>query len=282
MARTVETIYSIIISEKESLSSLDGLTPSNDNYQNLLNAIDAGSAVSEWRLWAYIQAVQIHLLEVLFDLFKEEIDEKAAAAIVGTLPWYQKIALEYEPGVSLVLLNSRWVYESPDESNRLIKAAAAVANGSTIFIKVAKGDGGDPEGLTALSGAELTAFSGYIQDRGFAGDIFNISSLNGDTLEVEISIYYDAFLGGPTVEAAVEAAIEVYTGALDFDGVVKAIKLIDAIQAVEGVRDVVVTSLTGKNGVNTTVFTREYETKAGYITYDSGNSTITMIADTNQ
>jgi len=280
MARTIEAIYDAIIQEKETLPSLEGLTPNNDNYEDLLAAIDADSAVSEWRLWAYIQAVQIHVLEVFFDLFKEEIDAKAAEAIVGTLPWYVKISKEYEPGVSLELIGSKWQYATPVPANRLIPVASAIANAGTIFLKVAKSDG--LGGFEALTAPELTAFTGYIKDRGFAGDSFNIQSLNGDTLEVDIDVYYDAFLSSATVEADVEAAISAYLADLDFDGVVKAIKIIDAIQAVEGVRDVVVNGLTGVNGVINTPFSREYETKAGYITFDSGSSTLTMIADTNQ
>ena len=282
MARTIAEIYGALITEKESLASLDGLTPDNETYSDLLSDINSGSKVAEWRIWLYITAVGIWVLESFFDIFKTEVDEKAAAAIVGTLPWYAKIAKEYEPGVSLVLVDSRWQYSDPIPANQLILGAAAIASGGTIFLKVAKGDGQDPEGLEALTTPELDAFESYIKDRGFAGDKFNISSLNGDTLEVDLSIYYDGFLTEATVQANVEAAISSYLLNLDFDGVVKAIKLVDAIQEVEGVRDVVVNDLTGKNGANTTVFSREYETKAGYITLDSGNSTFTMNAETNQ
>lgn len=282
MARTVETIYNDIITEKETLSNLDGLLPTNDTYQDLLTDLDAGSAVSEWRLWAFIFAVHTHALEVLQDLFIEEVEELSASAIVGTLPWYVAISKEYEPGVSLALVDSRWIYETPVPENRLVLGASASASAGTIFLKVAKGDGGDPEGLEPLSGAELTAFTSYIKQRGFAGDSFNIQSLNGDTLEIEVEIFYDGFKVEATVQAAVEAAIDAYLLDLDFDGVVKVIKMIDAIQTVDGVRDVVISSLTGVNGAVETVFTREYETKAGYIALDSGESTFTMTAETDQ
>lgn len=280
MARTIAQIYNNIINEKESLASLDGLTPSLETYTNLMNAVGSASKVAEWRLWAYITAVVIWAHENLWDLFKAEVDERANAAIVGSLPWYVKKAKEYEPGVALILKDSRWQYDAPNADNRIVTQASASASDGVVFIKVAKDATGG--GFEALTAPELTALESYIRDIGFAGTRFNVSSLNGDTLEIDANIYYDGALGSSAIEASVFEAIEAYLANLKFDGSLRKIEIIDAIQSVDGVRDVVVTKLQGKNGADTVNIDRVYETKAGYITLDQGNSGLAMIAETNQ
>ena len=77
MARSIDTIYNLIIAEKETKAELSGLTTE--------------SATSVFRLWAWITAAVIFTLEALFDLFKTELETLLLTLKPGTLPWYQEM-----------------------------------------------------------------------------------------------------------------------------------------------------------------------------------------------
>lgn len=275
MARTVQQIYDLIIQEKESLSSLDGLAPEPETYTALLAAFSTSSKVGIWRLWAYVTAVVTAVLENLWDIFKSEVTALVNAAKPGTLGWYVEIARLFQLGDPLILVGNYPAYATINALNQIIAQASANEDGGTVFVKVAKMGAMELEPLTA---GELTQFTAYMNQRKFAGVSLNVSSLNADQLQVVITIKYDPILDQSVVLSNVEAAINTYLQALPFDGVFRRLGFEDALQAVEGVIGVELTTLTGVQGLNTTVFTQTYLAQAGYMNYDQTNSTITMTA----
>jgi len=85
-----------------------------------------------------------------------------------------------------------------------------------------------------------------------------------------ITFFYPIFK--ESLKVKVEAAIKGYLKNLPFDGQVKTSALIDAIQKVEGVSDVVVSTIQAKTNTGSYAnVVRVYNTVAGYIQIDEAN-----------
>jgi hypothetical protein len=238
MARSIEQIYAAIIAYKDNQSFLQDLTPQNDTAQQLATALNSTSKVSIWRLWAYTVAVAIHVHEVLFDLFKIEIDKKIQNAIAGTLGWYQHQVFKFQFGDTLVYnpATGESGYAVIDPSKQIVKRCAVneSQNGFLLF-KVAKVANNL---LSALSQTEQDALKSYLSKVRFAGTKVQVISGNGDIMRIEMNIIYDPITPQSIVAAAVKIAIENHISNLDYNAEFRVIRLIDAIQAVEGVVDV--------------------------------------------
>lgn len=249
MARTVEEIYNQIITAKESESDLDGLTPLPDTYQNLLTDIDSSSKVSKWRRWARITAYCQWALEKLFDLHKKEVDDTIANLIPLSIPWYRDQMFSWQYGDALAYLNGKYKYTTIDASKQIVKRASVTESGNTVLIKVAKLNGTDPE---KLSTAEFNGLQSYLKKIRGGGARTLLRSEDADLLKLSMEIHYNAALinsDGENIlsgDKVVEDAITAFIKELPFDGVFRKIKLIDAIQAVEGVIDVKVTTIQAK------------------------------------
>jgi hypothetical protein len=267
MARTITEIENSILLEKSKHSVLDSL--------------NSPSAVAIWRIWIYVQAVCIYEFEKIMDIFKAEIADKNSKAIVGRASWYAAKALEFQYGDSLTVVDGVVQYAVLDTSKQIIKRASC-KGGVNAILKVATTDiGGNIVGLLP---AQLDAFNDYVNNFMFAGTNLTVLSQNTDYLKLVANIYYNPLLFSNQVKTNVLAAINTHLSTLDFNGLLKVSALQDAIQAVEGVTDVQITTIQAKT--NTGVYAdvvRVYQTVAGYIQIDSVNfpldTTITMIAD---
>lgn len=274
MARTIQTIYNEIITEKETMASLNGLLPSGTSYTSLLADLTSGSKTAIWRLWAYVVAVAHFVLESLWDAFKADVIILLAAAKYGTLPWYVTISKQFQLGDTLIMVGDFPGYAVVDESKQIVSHASATEGGGIVFVKVAKTATGG--GLEPLTSGELTQFSAYMKKMKLAGVQLIASSLNADKLVMNVTIKYDPILAEATVESNVLAAITNYLSNLPFDAQFERLRFEDAIQAVEGVDEIIITSLTGVSGAVPTAFTQSYVAQAGYMVYDDVNSTLTM------
>lgn len=284
MARSIGTIYGEIVAYKDSQSAISALAPSADTEQQLLAALTSTSKVAIWRLWAYITAVAIYTHEVLWDLFRAEVQAKADAAIAGTALWYRQQVFDYQHGDTLVYnpATGKYGYAAADEPARIVKRCAVIERvDGVVAFKVAKLSGGVPVGLSA---PEVTALAQYIKKIRFAGTMFTLTSGNGDIIRVQATIYYDGVVPVATITANVKAAIEGYIGALPFNGELLLSRLTDEVQAVEGVVDVVLANVQTKTVPSDpyTVINRRHVPVYGYyiIDTDSGNTlddTLTFI-----
>ena len=274
MARTIQEIYDSIIAEKESFSSLDGLLPLGTDYNSLLSELSSVSKVAVWRLWAYVIAWFSWVLETLWDHHKIEVEEIAARAKYGSLPWYVDQAKLWQNGDVLTYIDGFPGYAIVDASKRLVTQASANEDSfpAQVFLKVAQGI--DP--LTPLSAQDLTEFTAYINQVKPAGIKVIVSSLNADTLRVDMTIGYDPILDPTDVEQAVIDAINAYLKSLPFDGRFTRLAFEDAIQAVTGVKTISPTTLEGFQGAVVSLISQEYVAQAGYMTFDEVQSNITL------
>lgn len=201
------------------------------------------SAVSIENILFFIVAACMRVMEVIFDQYKKDVDDKIADAIVATVPWYHKKALEFQLGDSLVIDPDTYEYgyAKPDESKQVVKYAAVRDYGSSIRILVSGDTDGKP---SVLSNEVLTPFKYYINRIKLAGTIVYCNSYASDKVIVNADIQVDPLIIddkgyqiGKTVKP-VEEAIELHLRDILYGGTLNTTRLVDAIQAVEGVVDV--------------------------------------------
>lgn len=223
MARTIEEIQQSIIDAK--------------NADPVLNALTNMSATARWRLMAFLFGDAGNTIEGLFDGHKMEI-----STIIGNLKphspqWYASMAKLFQYGDDLP--DGSDAYAVIDPSVQIVTYAAAIELSNLLRIKVAKAAG---TALAPLSGAELTAFTAYMGRIKDAGVRLNCTSAAGDTLRCSFDIFYDPLvldntgkrLDG-TNDTPVLSAANAFLSSLPFNGVFVLNRLIDAIQAVDGV-----------------------------------------------
>lgn len=253
MARTIDDIFQAIQATRAAQPELAPLT--------------SPSATALHRLWAYVTAIALWAHETLWDRFRSDVDAIVARAPVGTAEWYADQALLFQAGDTLQVVDNVINYQPGSSGARVITRAAAKENKQSgkLLIKVAQ-DGATAGTLAALPADVLTQVRGYFDRKQFAGTKLEVVSREADRLQLVGDIYYDPLLNVPLLQAAVRAAVAGYLANLDFAGQVYVSKLVDAIQAVGGVRDVLVSSAAARVGqVAPVVFPRIYETAAGYI-----------------
>jgi len=271
MARTLQQIYNAVITEKQTLSSLDGLTPNPETYTSLLSSLASSSKVAVWRLIMWIMAVSIWIHEQLFEEHKVDVEARAAEIIPGTVRWYRDQALLYQHGDDLTWDGDKYVYDPIDSASKIITRASAQEVGGQVRVKVAKGS--TPE---ALSTPEKDAFTAYMNLIKFAGTDLAVISKDADYLNIELDLYYDPLVldadGQSLAESGiypVEDAINTYIANLPFNGFLVRNELIDAIQAAEGVVDVKITTLQAKFGALAySDIDVKYQPDAGYLQID--------------
>lgn len=203
--------------------------------------------------------------------------------------WYAMMALLFQYGCELYsdtdyYDNSGLTAEQIEET-RVVKFAAAVDSekkGIT-YLKVAQESNGQKKPLTD---DQLTALKNYIsriQDSGV-----NIVFINapGDDMRIEMDIYYNPLvldkdgkrLDG-TSDTPVQDAIRNYVHNLLFNGTYANVKLVDAVQTVNGVELPELKKASSKYGVYTefTEIDAIEKAHAGYYTISDANMLLRFI-----
>lgn len=242
------------------------------------------SPVSLESILIYIVASAHYLLERLFDRHREEVSALVDQAVVATVPWYYRMARAYQHGDRLELNAETMRYEYPavDESKRLIKYAAVRDRGNSIQMLVS----GEQDGLPVpLPNDVLTAFEAYMKAIKTAGVVLSVSSLPADVLEITAEIQIDPMFisrqgkrlrdGAPVVEEAIRA----YLKGIVYGGRYNKTKLVDAIQAVEGVVDVVLSECyaTAHGGERKLIQGNNYTALSGSFLAPNLSNTLTYV-----
>lgn len=227
MARSIQTLYDLIVAEKTATSELDGLT--------------SNSATAIWRLWAWVTASVLYTVEVMHDLFKAEISMLLQILKPGTLPWYQALCKAFQYGHALQWLDGKYVYAAIDDAAKIVKQCSVTEGLRGLVIKVATETAGQ---LQPLSVPQEAAFTSYISRRKYAGTKVVIINSVANSLKVIGTIIYDPLViaaDGTDIASnlrTIDLAIQNFLRNLPFNGRLRITSLIDAIQAVEGVYDV--------------------------------------------
>ena len=214
------------------------------------------SAVSLESILFFIVAACCHVMEALFDRHRLDVDEKISRAVVASVPWYYKVARQFQYGDALTFdeTTSQWRYPTADEKKRLVRYVAVRDRGTSIQVLASADKNGQPEPLSA---DVLTAFKHYMNRVKIAGVVLNVRSLPADSIQVRATVQVDPLIlsanGTRNGDGAkpVEDAINVYLRGITYGGTFNKTRLVDAIQAVEGVVDVTLAECLYKTAADT-------------------------------
>ncbi|MCX6266550.1 MAG: hypothetical protein NTW16_04235 [Bacteroidetes bacterium] len=276
MARTIAQIYDALNTSKASMEELDTFVVSTqvpgstrDNAADLAIDVTSESKVAVWRLWLWIFAVGSWMVEVLFDRHTSHVTEVLESKRVHTTRWYAEECKKYQYGYPLSWIDDRYQYAVDDLGSRIIKYAAAAERNSKVVIKVAKDVGGTRE---PLSTDELRLFREFWSKWKDAGVTLEIISLPADQLKINLTIVRDRLVLDANNNLLrdnsinpVRLAIDAFGNGLEFDGILRLSKLVDAIQEAEGVIDVKLSSASHRpSGGSWQLVGMSVESAAGY------------------
>ena len=258
MARTKDEILENMLTAKAAQSNL--------------NALNSSSLMGYTMALLEIVAIAIAAFEGILDLFKAEIKADINQAKIGTLPWWQKVSLEYQHGYEITVTADVAEYTVLDEDAQIIKASSAVEDVTVVggvTLKVAGVDGSGE--FTPLSTPELDGFRAYLKKIKPVGPPPAAVSLNGDIFKLEAEVFFDPLVFAPDGSLLsdssvfpVKDAIEAYRRALLFDGVIDLHRLQDRVQDIPGVNNFVLGDASINLGSGFNLVGRRYTTVAGY------------------
>ncbi|MRJ11386.1 nucleotidyltransferase [Ornithobacterium rhinotracheale] len=231
MARSIEEIQAEIYQEKE-------------NHEEL-NELNSTSKTALWRLWIYIVSVAIWSLEKIFDLHRAEIDERIRVQKNFRLPWYKEMALNFQYGQGLALVDETDYYDNSKlteeeiEASKIVKYAAVIEQENALIVKIATEKNGE---LQRISNEEESAFVHYMNRIKAAGVEVRVINSEPDMLAVDLLVFYDpllmkkdgSYIDGSAAEP-VKEAIKEYMKILPFNGELVLEHLTDHLQKLKGV-----------------------------------------------
>jgi len=199
----------------------------------------------------YIVAFCAHVIEVLLDTVKSEIEDETAQKVPGTPQWYVSRLKEFvympllspEDREKVFFDDNTGQYTIADTISdaalrkaRIVRHAVAVDanNQSLLLLKVA---GENSNGaLCKLDEPQETALKNYISRIKYAGVKTELVTADGDLFNCEMLIWYDALYSSDDVEESCRKAMEAYIKGLPFNGEYSNMALTDHIQTVPGVK----------------------------------------------
>ncbi len=263
MASTLQEIKTQIVAAKNANVTLAGL--------------NSPSLTAIWLLWIDIIAETLLVQQQLQDAFVAEVEAKIALATWGTTVWFVGIAKKFQYGDAVEQLPDNQPYSIIDVGKQIVTLASMTESGNILNMKVAKGTPASP---TALSPAEIVAFTIYINKMKGAGTLVNVISLPADQLRLTATIEYDGQYLLSDIQTRVQTAVENFLFAIPFDGKFYKNKLIDAIDDEVGVvnfnQDTAI--MRAIQGATDTLLNSAYQTIAGYLRLDLAYYNLTYIA----
>lgn len=177
--------------------------------------------------------------------FLSDVDELLSANLAHRPQWYAEKAKLFQYGAELVSdtdgYDNSALTDDEVAAMQIVKYAAAVetTDKSMMFLKVATGEAGSRAPLSAV---QLSAFKEYMNRIADTGVRMPIINQEADEMKLEIDIYYNPLIfdsSGKRLDGdsdtPVQDVIHDYLDNLEFNGRYKNMKLIDLLQAVDGV-----------------------------------------------
>lgn len=254
MARTVEEFETIInnaIAARPELLNMNSV--SETAYYKMLRTVISEVA---------------NIIDVSVDNHKAEVLEIVSTNKVLRLDWYRRKALEFQLGDSLIIEGEVIKYATEDIAKRIITRASTVSVLGKIKIKVAKGE---PGSLAVLENSELAAVQGYFDIIQGAGDQVEVVSISADILIIRGVYFYDPLITLSVARLKFLNSINAFLAGLSFDGELKILEIIDAIQSAEGCVDLdLIFEAKAAADLNYTKISRGYKTSSGHLELSPG------------
>ncbi|MCT4637287.1 MAG: hypothetical protein N4A72_06230 [Bacteroidales bacterium] len=228
---------------------------------------------ADWVLWTHAVSNSIHLFEQHIANDKNFIESTVKQKRYGHVPWYVNLAYEFKLGYDLRFnkvtgeleyLQFQSFPEGTDISP--IKRVSVSENASTrrLVVKVATEIDGE---LSVVPDDILLSFKNYMEKGKVAGTDIDVKSLPGDYILLGADVYYNPLFSLDTVKENLKASMNKFRTEFNFYGEFVRNELLRVMRATEGVNDVLITDIKGKQGDNITDITREYEVISGYFNY---------------
>lgn len=243
MARALNEIKAQITTafiDNETVQQFYELTP-GQSFEEQFSLVSIESILFD------IVAFAIWVLESLFDVFRQEIQNKIDASKPFTLKWYKAVALGYQHGFTIDEDGEYINGTATEEQILSSKIVAQVAFEKTIIqghgvlrCKTAKEEGGE---LVKLTPEELEGFDYYMNKKTVFGLRVVCISREHDKLQLSLKVWYDPQIldsqgrrKDGTNDTPVIDAINDYLRNIDFNGSFVKTYLTDALQQVPGVK----------------------------------------------
>ncbi len=219
---------------------------SRNNYLELTE-FENSSKMSILDAFTWVVAACIWTFENVLEVFKVDLARDLQNRINGTPAYFANALLKYQSGDELVINEEGTIFSYPtiDPTKRIITKVAYCEEEEQGFhdkivrFKIATGT---PGAYSRINDNELIAIRAYLNQLLFAGKHARVVSRIGDVLVPRVVVYYDGAVTEDDLYKSIEEALNNYIASIEFDGMVYAQKVIDAIQKVEHVTDVAVSS----------------------------------------
>lgn len=229
MSRTLTDIYNEAVETRNKYLELTELT--NDSKMSIINA------------FTWVTSAAIYSFETLLDVFMTDISTIFNSRINGTPAYYANAMLKWQFGDELVINDegTSFSYAQEDTTKRIIshvsyqEAYSEAYKDDVLILKVATGEA---DSLSRLTDEQLIAARAYLNQIKFAGVKCNVISRKGDVLVPRVTVYYDGAVSKEELYDAIDKSLIQFVNDMQFDSLLYAQKVIDAIQKTEHVTDV--------------------------------------------
>jgi len=265
--KTVNQIFSELITYKESIPELTGLQSTISDEQQLLDNLQNTVPTAQYILEYYIKAYYSALSEQNYVRLYNELSAIRDSTPTRSAGRWAYDAVQFQYGDSIInTAETGWVpgYAIIDVTKQVISHATVSSFDGNILIKIR---GRDTDVLTE---EVLTAYKVYLEKIKDMDVSIAVQNDPADKLKIIANVVYDGQLDKNSVQTKVEAAINDYIKNIPFDSTFNVNKLIDKVQEVSGVKDFEINTLMAK-ATNKSVYEdiiHKYLTFAGYLAVD--------------
>lgn len=229
MARTIQQIQQEIF---------DRIT-ANENLVELTST----SKTAIYRLFVFVVAFSIWVLENLFDTHKKEVLDIIEQKMSHRPSWYRTKALSFQYGFDLIEDTDKYdnagYTDEEIEASKIIKYSAVTQNAGQLLIKIASETDGV---LSPITVPQKASFDAYVQEIADCGVKYIVVNNLPDILLLNLQIFRDPLVlneSGMSILSGknpVEEAILAYMKELPFNGELVLAHLVDKLQLVDGVK----------------------------------------------
>lgn len=229
MSRTLTEIYNEAVDTRNKYLELTELT--NDSKMSIINA------------FTWVTSAAIYSFETLLNVFMTDISTIFNSRINGTPAYYANAMLKWQFGDELVINDegTSFSFAQEDTTKRIIshvsyqEVYSEEYKDDVLILKVATGEA---DSLSRLTDEQLIAARAYLNQIKFAGVKCNVISRKGDVLVPRVTVYYDGAVSKEELYDAIDQSLIQFVNDMQFDSLLYAQKVIDAIQKTEHVTDV--------------------------------------------
>lgn len=307
MARTISEIANGIkvdFIRSENLRTAYSLTDYNadaDDTELVTYYNSHFSAVSVETCLIYVFSTCAAAVEHLFEWFTADVNDMINKERYGYTGWYEKMALLFRYGENISPnylpepngsndgdFSESDVYPALSdaeelESLQVVKYAYCLENDNSVGV-VLKIAGSENNTFCQLTDGEVEAFEEYINRVKPAGIPVTVINAPADVLTLNLTIYYNPLVinsNGHLISdnsEPVKTSIHNYLNSIEFNGEFIGMRLVDAIQQVDGVDIVELTGAWQQHGnYPSAPINIRYQPYSGYLSLDDEDLVITYI-----